>query len=415
MLPLMKKLYLFAAMTMSASLFVSADEWRPIGRATIVDGWITPGYVDDEGKQIDPSTCPFEVDAEESVETPGVYKLINPFGSEDFHLSEFNLDGTPADIIIDARDRTFILIQAQYCGFTDADSSEPSGQYPYFLSDMGTYMWNLGQQREVINILKCSSVMNGNVITVRQPTFGTTADKAIQAWEPSYPAMIILPDQSEEDDSQWESLGIGQLVDGWLTPGWKNEDGSLVDPERYPIACEIQQNAENPDLLCLVDPFHSSDCFMSSANLYTKKTRIVFDVSDPDFVKVEMQFSGFIGRSDNDIVQFFVSEGGHILSQHGKTFEEIKEKGYNSTLKDGVITIPVPLFDFAISGTGKQWNATHPTIITLPGAGMGVSSVDADGNCEPEYFNLQGMRVSDPQHGRLYIRRTGSRSEKVIF
>lgn len=391
-----------------------ADEWRMIGNATVVDGWITPGYVDDQGVQIDPSTCPFEVPIAENVKTPGVYKLINPFGSKNFHLAEFNIDPSDADIVIDARDKTFVLIQGQYCGFTDADASEPSGKYPYYISDMGTYMYNLGQQREVINILKCSSIMTGNTIVVRQPTFGTTADHAISAWDPSYMATITLPDNFQEESANWDALGNAEVLDGWIMPGYQEEDGSVMDNTKYPLTCKAEMNSDNPNLISIVNPFTADDYNLVSYNLSSSNVRIVFDVTDPDFVIVEPQFSGFIARKDNDIMPFFISDASWLLAnKRSETKEQITAKGLNCTYKDGVITIPQPLWGNTIDDTGKMWNSKQSTVIRI--GTKGVVDIDADSDATVQYFNLQGIEVKNPAPGNFYIRRQGNNVTKVIL
>lgn len=40
---------------------------------------------------------------------------------------------------------------------------------------------------------------------------------------------------------------------------------------------------------------------------------------------------------------------------------------------------------------------------------------DDNDSAEPEYFNLQGMKVNNPQKGQIYIVRCGSKTTKVIF
>ena len=50
-----------------------------------------------------------------------------------------------------------------------------------------------------------------------------------------------------------------------------------------------------------------------------------------------------------------------------------------------------------------------------PYAGAGVQGVAIDdANAPVEYFNLQGVRVSNPENG-LYIRRQGNKVEKIII
>ncbi|MDE6301443.1 MAG: hypothetical protein K2M19_06970 [Muribaculaceae bacterium] len=411
----MKKYFTFA-LACAVALSVSADTWKSIGNATVYDGWITPGYVDDDGKQLNPSDFPFEVPVEESVETPGVYRLINPFGSSDFHLSSFNVDGSAHDIVIDARDRTFVLIQPQYCGFTDLDSSEASGRYPYYLSDMGTYMWNLGQQREVINLLRCASTMSGNVIYVPQPTFGTTADHAIEAWETSYPAQIILPNSNRFDETEWEILGKATMVDGWIVPGFKDENDRILNPDDYPFEVSVYMNSANPDILCIRDPYHTADFPLVSHNLTNTPGYITIDTSDPEFVTVEPQFSGFIARSENDILQYFITEAGSYMLSKGYTREEIISRGNNSTYdaEAGVLRITTPLFGFDADNVGKVWNNPHATVLTF-NDGKGISSaVISAPDAEAVYYNLQGVEVPDPSAG-LFIEAKGNVVRKVII
>ncbi len=45
----------------------------------------------------------------------------------------------------------------------------------------------------------------------------------------------------------------------------------------------------------------------------------------------------------------------------------------------------------------------------------GIEDITADDNAEKEYFNLQGMRVANPQAGNVYIVRQGKKTSKVLY
>ena len=45
----------------------------------------------------------------------------------------------------------------------------------------------------------------------------------------------------------------------------------------------------------------------------------------------------------------------------------------------------------------------------------GISDIEIDNQTETEYFNLQGVRVSNPESGNVYIRRNGSAVDKILF
>lgn len=412
----MKHCYLFATVLACSLSCFAQDEWRPVGTATIIDGWITPGYVDDNGKQIDPKDCPFDVNIEESLSNPGIYRLVNAWSSPDFHLYDFNIEPSDANYVIDARDRTCVLFQPQYVGYTDEDPSEPSGKYSYYLSDMGTYQYNMGQQREVLGLFKTCSTMNGRTISIPYPCFGTSVKNASYTWDPSFPAQITIPDVFADEEDQWELMGKATLIDGWFMPGYVDDYGKGFNAEDYPVTCDIMMNNDNPDLLCLVAPYSQSSFPFAGNNLTSRKARIIIDITDPEFVKVEPQFSGYIVRSDNDIIQYFISDGGTLLASRGASKEEVVAAGNNATFdyKENKIVIPSPLMGFNINDVIKMWKNPQRTVISWNTGG--VNDIDSDNSNLPvEYYNLQGVKVSNPAPGQLYIRRQGNTASKVVF
>lgn len=228
---------------------------------------------------------------------------------------------------------------------------------------MGTYMYNLGQQREVINMLKCASIKVGNDILIRQPAFCSSATGKFSSWENSFPARITIPDNSEEENEQWETLGTATVTDGWIIPGFSDDYGAPFLNTEHTFTCKIQMNSDNPYLLCLLNPYKSKDFDMAYSNLSGSNVRIIFDTTDPDFVTVAPQFSGYISRIDNDIRSYYIADAGYQLEQRGKTREEIKRDGYNSTMNEKNIVIPLPLFGFTIDDVGKMWN--NPQKMTI--------------------------------------------------
>lgn len=58
--------------------------------------------------------------------------------------------------------------------------------------------------------------------------------------------------------------------------------------------------------------------------------------------------------------------------------------------------------------------AELPLYVTSNG-GSGIDNIDADGNTNPVYYNLQGVEISNPVAGTVCIRRCGSKAEKIIY
>ena len=64
---------------------------------------------------------------------------------------------------------------------------------------------------------------------------------------------------------------------------------------------------------------------------------------------------------------------------------------------------------------GREYkNICEPIIIKVSDEMLSVNSIDSCPNSPVEYFNLQGVRVANPENG-LYIRRQGSKVEKVFL
>ena len=52
---------------------------------------------------------------------------------------------------------------------------------------------------------------------------------------------------------------------------------------------------------------------------------------------------------------------------------------------------------------------------SAPSTTTGIEDVTVEGEGEAEYFNLQGLRVAQPEAGQLYIKRQGGKAVKVRF
>lgn len=58
---------------------------------------------------------------------------------------------------------------------------------------------------------------------------------------------------------------------------------------------------------------------------------------------------------------------------------------------------------------------TVAAIESTPSTTTGIKDVTVEGEAEAEYFNLQGLRVAQPEAGQLYIKRQGGKAVKVRF
>lgn len=88
---------------------------------------------------------------------------------------------------------------------------------------------------------------------------------------------------------------------------------------------------------------------------------------------------------------------------------------YSLDITDEVITLLLSDeacgWDGSVRIAGENFTITKAVIAN---AQSGVDEINADGNSEVEYYNLQGLKVKNPVNG-IFIRRQGDSVKKVIL
>ena len=117
----------------------------------------------------------------------------------------------------------------------------------------------------------------------------------------------------------------------------------------------------------------------------------------------------------NSYVNYFLATGEAI--------EDCAELGLGAIVEDGVMTFPEEALMFSMLKYGNgDWyitNSAGETKIVLP-EGFDITSsvseiaVGSDADAPVEYYDLQGMKIIEPQAGKLYIKRQGSTVSKLI-
>ena len=183
----------------------------------------------------------------------------------------------------------------------------------------------------------------------------------------------VTREHSRTEASDWKPLGTGTLVDGWVTPGLMYPNGD-IDPKNYPFEVEIYESVSTPCLYKLISPWTSDKFPFREKNANSEPHDIIIDATNPDFVKVEPQESGFIhadqNHSKNYTDPFVIGNKGVYYLNEGNSIEDITSYGFASTMADGVITIVQPCFGKSGSSAdfGYNW-ASMPdvqSVITLP-------------------------------------------------
>ncbi len=161
----------------------SEGNWEAMGDAMFVDGWIIPLY------NADPSTMPYAVPVEKSLDTEGLYRIVNPYNVEDCPIAQYNGDTAGAKIVIDATDPAFVSIEPQYSGYADADGEIYIGNAGWYFEVMQ------GISRDAITAQGFNSTFANGVINIVAPLYGISATD-FGYGEGKYNSVIALPGSS---------------------------------------------------------------------------------------------------------------------------------------------------------------------------------------------------------------------------
>lgn len=223
----------------------------------------------------------------------------------------------------------------------------------------------------------------------------------------------------EYEEETWTALGYTDFYDCWVMPAFQ------INPAEYVYEVAIEQSDLTPTRYRLVDPYNI-DLFAES-NTADGHGYIVFDVADPECVIFDYVNSGL---TIDEIGAFYCFNFAGYCAQMGLDAASIKSmieqaksdptdtSGIGdivlTTYADGAVTVTDGVFYVDVMEQIYFANIYNSTI-RIPGeGGINDIAVDSDTDCPMEYFNLQGIRVSEPQPGAIYIRRQGRTATKVI-
>lgn len=110
------------AITFFVADAAAPKEWSSLGTGIMVDGWFT-GSFSANGVRVDPMEYAYEVNMEENIENPGVYRIMAPWTTDEWvgvgaGLNKY--DGKAVNIVVDARDSEWITIAPQFSGYVNS-------------------------------------------------------------------------------------------------------------------------------------------------------------------------------------------------------------------------------------------------------------------------------------------------------
>jgi hypothetical protein len=120
-----------------------------------------------------------------------------------------------------------------------------------------------------------------------------------------------------------------------------------------------------------------------------------------------VECTSFANRQVTNVFNYTTSMGKKEMAIHLST-------GYTVPLKDLVLYTQTQFSVFYTNNTASA--KTFTLVFDYDSKNAGVNNITADtANAPVEYYNLQGVRVSNPTAGQLLIRRQANTVQKVIF
>lgn len=209
-----------------------------------------------------------------------------------------------------------------------------------------------------------------------------------------------------------------QFTDGWMAPYF----GLTTDAQRtWEVEVRMEQDGSN---LRVINPYGSAGFKQAAgeSNATTEPHDIVFDISDPDFVRVELgeAYTSPEGVLGNGVQTVWVQGRADYLVAAGRTPQVITQNELNATFDGTTLIVPQAVLGFTSNPLqcGETWNAgAFATRLELRQSAVETiltdDTIQPDGATGPEYFNLQGIQVSHPESGNLYIERSGHNARTV--
>ena len=213
-----------------------------------------------------------------------------------------------------------------------------------------------------------------------------------------------------DEDDQWENMGVGSFTEGIYASNYDDIDNETFD-------VDIQKHKTIANYYRLVNPYKNHSV-LGTENFATACTEhanhyMYINANRADYVVIEPSVIG-VNVSGEGAVFSYGSK--YIGTENEAT---AKEYGFFGTYDEATRTISFPdniiLLGEDQYDNGSFLTGNTGTKLVLP-EDAGVSSIvaDEDNDAAVEFFNFQGMRISEPAAGQMVIRRQGSKVQKML-
>lgn len=383
-----------------------AQTWKNIGEGQFSDFVLSnlfKQYVND----------PVDVQYQESEQTPGLYRIINPWKEAKGDKFDESLNY----LIIDATDPDYVMIPEQRAPIDDPVEGEIwYCSYTYFMYvvkgiDKEVFI-NVDNEnaklyenyKRRVPVLKDGVInFSSNSVAVKYPYYtGTEFDPEDWTYSNMESDGYVKLPGATSDAGEWKSIGKGLFRDGFVE--------TLFDENYVPVETEVEimKNIKTEGVYKVVKAFgHSAE---------TGRDMVV-DASDPGFVRVRHQNTGV--KTDRGWLYIMSASCNGTFANYDEMVALMPDyEDRNITMTDNKILFPVNSMFLKFPDEDEVYVYTNPnakeSYIILPST-EGVDYITSDQDMPEIYYNLQGMRVSNPESGQIVVVRKGLKTYKEII
>lgn len=211
------------------------------------------------------------------------------------------------------------------------------------------------------------------------------------------------------DSDYWTPVGDAEFKAGFIYAMFVGGEG-FSTIETIPAATvPAYRSVEDPNMVRI------SYAYAAPLEEPNMDSPLYIDLTDPNCVVVPQQYTGIGTRDLGAAYIISRSENYETIDQ----FLASDNAKYVLTMENNLVTIPAGgiWWWFPEGDPEHLYGAKNelPSSLQMPAGWNAIDNITVDGVDAPvEYYNLQGIRVANPESG-LYIRRQGKKAVKVIL
>lgn len=207
----------------------------------------------------------------------------------------------------------------------------------------------------------------------------------------------------DAEADKWKELGEATYTEGILCL-------LFSDVESEDLKCKIEENIETPGYFRLVNPYANHTQGFNAS--HTHNHYIYINATDADHVYVEPSVTGAYVPGFGT---FACESWGY---QYLDRVAEGETAGIWGKYAENKITVPqfrAQISDYNNAEMMNLYDSESPSsfAVTLPSRAGINDIISDDAQAAPVYYNLQGVRVANPENG-MFIEVRGNKAVKVV-